>query len=183
MHKMEIMAKGSIMQDFLAMAQKRYSCRNFLSQTVDDSAIQTILEAGRVAPTCVNRQPWHAWVLQKEADLTRAYTTTSCKFGAPLIIAVGVKPQGGWVRSFDAHDFCDVDGAIVVTHMIFAAQSLGLSSCWVGWFDEPALHTAFPEMQGWRMLALLEIGYASSEGVPHERHFQRKPIVELVDRL
>ena len=37
----------------------RYSCRNFLSQEVEEEKLYNIIEAARLAPSGVNVQPWH----------------------------------------------------------------------------------------------------------------------------
>ena len=44
---------------FLKIEKKRCSCRNFNDQQVPEETLQYILEAGRVAPTGVNKQPQH----------------------------------------------------------------------------------------------------------------------------
>lgn len=168
------------MQSFLELARARYSCRSFDSKPVESEKITKILQAGQVAPTCVNRQPWHAWVIQGAKALSRAYEATRYNFDAPLIIAVGVKPGSGWTRHCDEHDFVDVDGAIVTTHMMLEAQDLGLYSTWVGYFDPKVLADSFEEMKDYRMLAMLEIGYPSPQGVPSARHEERKSLGELV---
>lgn len=93
---------------------------------------------------------------------------------------MGVKPGSGWTRHCDEHDFVDVDGAIVATHMMLEAQDLGLYSTWVGYFDPKVLADSFEEMKGYRMLAMLEIGYPSAQGVPSTRHEERKSLNELV---
>lgn len=43
--------------DFLEIAKKRYSVRNFQPKKVEKEKLLKILEAGRVAPTAANRQP------------------------------------------------------------------------------------------------------------------------------
>ena len=51
------------MNDFLSLARDRYSCREFTDQPVEAQKIDALLEAARLAPTAVNKQPWHAWVI------------------------------------------------------------------------------------------------------------------------
>ncbi len=43
--------------DFLSLAKKRYACRSYKKQAVEQEKLDLILEAGRVAPTGANRQP------------------------------------------------------------------------------------------------------------------------------
>ena len=51
---------------FLELAKKRCSCRNFNDQQVPEETLQYILEAGRVAPTGVNKQPQHILVIRSK---------------------------------------------------------------------------------------------------------------------
>ena len=51
---------------FLDLAKKRYSCRKLSAQPVEEEKLQKILEAGNLAPTAVNKQPFHIWVLKSE---------------------------------------------------------------------------------------------------------------------
>lgn len=43
--------------DFLELVKKRYSVRKFSDKKVEQSKLDLILEAERVAPTAVNYQP------------------------------------------------------------------------------------------------------------------------------
>lgn len=46
--------------------KKRYSTRNFSEKEIQDSAINNILEAGRLAVSWVNVQPWHFIVVKSQ---------------------------------------------------------------------------------------------------------------------
>lgn len=61
---------------FLDLARARYSCRSFSEKPVERAKIDAIVQAGICAPTCVNRQPWHAWVITSADGLARAYAST-----------------------------------------------------------------------------------------------------------
>lgn len=61
--------------DFNTVLQRRYSCRKFLAQAVEPEKIDRILEAGRIAPTALNKQPLH--------------------------LVVGCHPADVWVRRYD----------------------------------------------------------------------------------
>ena len=56
---------------FLELAKKRCSCRNFNDQQVPEETLQYILEAGRVAPTGVNKQPQHILVVRSKEGLAK----------------------------------------------------------------------------------------------------------------
>ena len=46
--------------------QERYSVRNFQDKPIPDEVINDILEAGRLAPSWINTQPWH-FIVVKDA--------------------------------------------------------------------------------------------------------------------
>lgn len=45
--------------DFQDVLNRRYSCRAFSEREVEGEKVERILEAGRIAPTAVNKQPMH----------------------------------------------------------------------------------------------------------------------------
>ena len=51
------------MNDFLSLAQKRYAVRSYLPKPVEAEKLERILEAGRVAPTAKNTQPFRFLVV------------------------------------------------------------------------------------------------------------------------
>lgn len=171
--------------DFKELSFARYSCRQLCNRPVEEEKINTILEVARLAPTAVNKQPFHLWVLRSEEALAKAASATRSTFGGKVIIAVGSKSDEAWVRRFDGHNFAEIDAAIVATHIMMEVTDLGLASTWIGSFDAPRMRELFPEMQGYELIALFPIGYASDEsaGQPSVRHAQRKPIEYLATTL
>jgi nitroreductase len=71
--------------------------------------------------------------------------------------------------------YCIQDASIVTTYAMLAATALGLSSTWVGTFDEEAAARAVGVMKGKRPVAILPIGYAaeSPESTP------RRPVSDI----
>ena len=171
------------MTDFLALARERYSCRKFTDAPVEDEKIAAILAAGMCAPTAVNKQPWHAWVLRDEAALAKLNETTPFGFGAKVVIVLGAKRDEGYTRKYDGYQFADVDAAIVGAHMMLEAQDLGLGTTWVGHFDEPAMHQAFAQMDGYKLLAMFPLGYPSPDYEPAALHLASRPADEMIDWL
>lgn len=169
--------------EFETLIRERFSCRSLSDRPVEPEKIRAILEAGRVAPTAVNRQPFHLWVLQSDQAKEAVASVTKFTFGAPVFILVGVKTEDAWVRPFDKANFGDVDGAIVATHMMEAITNEGLASTWVGFFDAPKLQELLPATAGHDLVALFPVGYAAEDGQPSERHEKRKPLEELVTTL
>lgn len=171
------------MTDFLSLARDRYSCRAFTEKPVEPEKIDALLEAAVVAPTAVDKQPWHAWVFETPEAVQRLAACTRFHFGARVIIAVGAKADEAWVRKYDGRNFADVDASIVATHIMLAAHDLGLGTTWVGHFDAPAVKEAFPEMADYDLVALFPLGYPAPDGGPSAQHDKRRDVADLVTRV
>ena len=50
------------MKDFLELCAERFSARLFTDAPVSEADLQYVLEAVRLAPSAVNRQPWR-WLV------------------------------------------------------------------------------------------------------------------------
>ena len=167
--------------NFMELTTARYSCRKFTSQPVPEEKLNRILSAGLNAPTAVNKQPFHIWVMKSEQAKEAVRSVTACHFGAETFLVVGGKPEDGWIRTFDGYHFADVDAAIAATHMMLAVTAQGLATTWVGCFDAPKLISLCPQMEGYNLIAIFPIGYPD-EG-PSPRHGERKNKSEIVSEI
>jgi len=163
--------------DFLALAGKRYSVRAYKTDQVEDGKLQKVLEAARIAPTAHNLQPFQFIVIHtkgKEAELRRIYSA-SWFVQAPIVIcACGMSSQS-WVRS-DGRNYCDVDVAIAMEHLILAAADLSLGTCWIGAFNPDAAREVLSLPDGVEPIVFTPLGYPDDE----PRLKKRKSIDELV---
>jgi nitroreductase len=169
--------------DFLHLAKERYSCRKLSDQPVEQEKIRQILEAAQAAPTAHNKQPEKIWVISNPENIRKIHEATPCTFGAGLFLVVGADPAQGWVREFDGRNFADIDAAIIGTHIMLAAEDLGLHSTWVGAFDPNVMKKNFPDMDGFDLIAIFPIGYALPEAHPSRLHGDRKKIEDIVEFL
>ena len=90
-----------IPMDFTTLIQNRYSCRAFATMPVEQEKVDRVLEAGRIAPTAVNRQPVHVWAVSDPGVLEAIKGVTRSNYGAPLLLVVGCRPADAWVRRYD----------------------------------------------------------------------------------
>lgn len=171
------------MSDFMTLARERYSCRKFSDAPIEAEKIDALLEAAVLAPTAVNKQPWHAWLLTSPEDAQAFSGLTRYSFGAKTFLVIGGKADEAWTRRYDGRNFADVDASIVATHVMLAAHDLGLGTTWVASFDAPALRRAFPQMEGYDLVAVFPLGYPAEDVEPAPMHTMRKPVDEMVTRL
>ncbi|MDE5642617.1 MAG: nitroreductase family protein [Muribaculaceae bacterium] len=166
---------------FHALAQDRRSCRDYLSTPVDRSLLLAILDAARLAPSAVNRQPVRYIVLDANDPgvrdmILKVYGRQWIATAPVYIIAVGMHGQA-WHRPCDGKDHTDVDVAIAVEHLCLAAAALGLGSCWVCNFEAPELHRLLGMPDDEEPVAVIPVGYPAETDVPRRG---RKSLDEIV---
>ncbi len=162
---------------FIEIASKRYSARAYKFIPVEDEKLQKVLEAGRLAPTACNLQPFRLIVIYTKGrgeELRRIYGARWF-VQAPIVICIcGILSQS-WVRR-DGKNYCDVDVTIAMDHLILAAADLGLGTCWVGAFNPGEARSILGLPDDVEPIAFTPLGY------PDDRpgHKRRKSMDELV---
>jgi nitroreductase len=163
--------------DFLELARKRYSVRSYRRDPVEKEKLERILEAGRLAPTAVNIQPFQLLVIHtagREAELLQIYNK-KWFVQAPIVISACGIPGKSWVRK-DGKNYNDVDVAIVMDHLILAATAEGLGTCWIGAFSAVAAKEVLRLPERVEPIAFTPLGYAADR--PPAK--KRKVLSELV---
>lgn len=167
--------------EFKEVVKARYSCRSYIDRQVPEEALKAILEAGRLAPTAKNLQEHHVYVLQSEEALAKVDAWSHCRFGAPTVLAVTYDKNNVYTYPGSNRQSGIEDAAIVATHMMLAAKDEGVDSCWLNAVHMDELHEALGLPENEDIVMLLDLGYASLEGLkPAWRHFERKPLSETV---
>jgi len=107
------------------VVENRRSIRKYKDTPVTDDQIIKILEAARVAPSAMHKQPWH-FIIVKDAE-TRQKVAGGQGFAsvAPVIIvALGdSEASPSWWQN---------DVGIAFEHVMLAAANEGLGTCWMG---------------------------------------------------
>lgn len=167
--------------DFLALAKDRYSMRKFDGRPLSQEDIDKILEAGIVAPTAKNLQPFKIFVVKSDESLKKLKRCTHCDFGTKTAFFVCYDKEECWIRETDGENSGFVDGSIVTTHMMLEAASIGVGSTWVMWFDADKARLEFSLPENLVPVAFLVCGYPSEDAEPSSRHFLRKAKDDVVE--
>jgi nitroreductase len=158
--------------DVFEAIRTRKSIRKFRLKSIPDEKLEMILEAGRLAPSAGNRQPWRFVVVKDpERRKTIAKAADSQMFIADasvIVVALG-DPEASlrWFRQ---------DIMIAVEHMVLAATALGYGTCWIGAFNEEEVKRLLRVPEDLKVIALLPIGFPDETPAPRER----KPLKEIV---
>lgn len=163
---------------FLELAKKRYSVRSYLDKPVEKEKLLQVLEAARIAPSAVNKQPWHFIVVTDKIiknKIAETYPRDWFKT-VPAVIVVCGDHSKSWKRN-DGKDHCDIDVAIAIDHMTLAATDLGLGTCRVCAFDAKQCHKALELPENLEVVALLPIGYPADTAPESKKRMELSEIV------
>ena len=109
---------------------ERRSVRSYAPQQITPDELETILEAGRSAPSGMNQQSAIAVAVQSKAELAQlaelakaaAHQDHNPFYDAPTVILVFAKMTN--LAPME-------DGCTAIENMLLAAHSLGLGACWI----------------------------------------------------
>ena len=165
---------------FQDLAERRRSVRAYKPDDVPDDLLQQVLDAGRLAPSACNKQPWRFIVVRSET-VRRALGAAYARewfWKAPLVIAVCILPKEAWTRSHDGKNYAMADGALAMDHLQLAAAELGLGTCWIGAFDPAAAREILGLPDGVEIVGMTPLGFPDVEANPRVR--SRRPLGETV---
>ncbi|NTV53283.1 MAG: nitroreductase [Candidatus Firestonebacteria bacterium] len=164
--------------NFLELAKARYSVRAYKSDPVPEELLQQVLEAARLAPTAVSRQPFQILVVHtagRKEEILKFYPR-EWLVQAPLLIGICTLPGEAWVRKYDQKNYAEVDATIAFDHLIMAATDAGLGTCWIAAFDPQAARQIFNLPPNVEPLLFTPLGYPA--GKPG--HKPRKSLDALI---
>ncbi|GHU90415.1 nitroreductase [Clostridia bacterium] len=166
---------------FQQLATDRYSVRTYKTTPVEQEKIDKILELGRIAPTARNNQPQRIKVIQTAEELAIVDEFTPCRFGAPLVLLVCYdKTVCAPAPAFGTGGTGQVDASIVTSHLLFAAEELGLGTLWVMHFDPEKASELFGLPENIVPMAVLDVGYPADDAKPAPPHSQREPLAAML---
>ncbi len=156
----------------LQAIKTRRSTRRYRDIDVSDDMLFQVLDAGRLAPTGGNMQPWEFIVIRNRQQIDKIIETTFTGFdrknsrsqtwlkSAPLLIAVCMDYKRTVARYGEmGKKIALLDTAAAVENMLLAAAALELGSCWVSGFAENELAEILAVPEHLEIIALLPLGY------------------------
>lgn len=167
------------------LMEKRESVRNYdFSKKVELEVVKRILNAGRLAPSAVNKQPWKFIVVSSEFMLNQIYTCYHRDWfkQAPHVLIVKGSKNDAWTRGYDGYNSLETDLTIAMDHMILAAEFEGVSTCWIEAFDINMLRKVLKLQEDECVYAMTPLGYSEDEYVRMGKK-SRKSMDEIVEYL
>ena len=153
----------------LEAIRRRRSVRQYTGESIPREDLEKIVDAGRMAATGYNAQPWDFIVVTEQKMIDKLKVAAEWMDKAGAIIAVVLDPSTRfWLE----------DGSAAVENILIASTALGYGSCWLEGYTLP-LEEEFKELLGVpaekRLLTLVPIG------VPVEWPTrEKKPLAEVI---
>ena len=175
--------KSYTKNDFLKLAESRFSIRQFLDKPVEQEKIDALLRVAQIAPTAENKQPQKIYIVTKEEDRKKLKTVSKYTFNAPMYFIVCCDKNKAWKQKNEDYISTEIDGSIVTTHIILEAHDLGLGSVVVRNFETENLKKLFNIPENMVPISLLPIGYPKEGVKPSKLHFTKNDIKDMVEYL
>ncbi len=162
-----MLEKGLHLDTFEAIGKRR-SVRKYTGDPIPKEDLEKIVDAGRLAASGSNKQPWEFIVVTEAEVINRLKVAALWMDKAAAIIAVVMDPTSRWWLE---------DGSAAIQNILLASTALGYGSCWLEGYTLPR-EEEFKELlgipKGKRLLTLIPIG------VPVEWPTKEKKPLEAV---
>ena len=171
-----------VVDAYLALVSKR-DTRRYAERAIPEDLVRRLLEAGRLAGSSRNRQPWRFVIVADPALCERlaglVYRPGNVR-GAALVIALVVSGRGP--VAFDA--------GRAAQNMMLAAWNDGVVSCPNGMPDPAPVGELLGLGEGERVVVVLSFGFPHGARDPAARtpeqwaaRADRRPLEEVAERL
>ncbi|MBE7081479.1 MAG: NAD(P)H nitroreductase [Clostridiales bacterium] len=175
-------------EQFSLLVNNRQSCRDFNDKPIDKETLDKIVSLGLLAPSACNSQPWKLYVVTEEnarkkvahslQDMMMNKFTNKAQAFIVLAEREATLKLGASLK-FDRNHFVKYDIGQICAYLTLGAESLGVSSCIIGWINEKELKQAIsmPEDQSCKIV--IALGYSDID----KRKKSRKDFETLVELI
>lgn len=171
------------MDTWLAITSRRDG-RRYRPTPVPPDTIGRILDAGRLAGSARNHQPWVFILVESDearGAVSGAVYRSELVTSAPLVIAIVVQPSGGLI---------DFDAGRAAQNMMLAAWDAGIDCCPNGIAAPESLARSLNLSPEEKPVVVLSMGYPEKEHTPEDhspeewsRRARRRPLGEVARRV
>jgi len=141
--------------EFFEVVKQRKSVREYSDKKVDKATLEKVIDAGRVAATARNEQPWEFIISSDRKILNKI--CSMCPNGpfikdAPHLIAVFSKDTKYYIE----------DCSAATQNMLLAIEALGLGGCWVAGDKKDYIEEVrkiFNVPEGYKLVSMISVGY------------------------
>jgi nitroreductase len=169
-------------KEMLDLIIRRQSDRKYSNRLIETEKLERIIEAGRMAPSACNAQPWKFIIVTDPKLIEQIAEAASAKLigmnmfvsQAPAQIVI-VRENSNFSSkvgsTIKSKDYSHIDIGIASENICLQARAEGIGSCIIGWFDEKQLRKILGIPSSKRVELIITLGYSLSE----HRNKKRKP--------
>jgi len=169
--------------EFYETLRRRHSVRAYHGDPIEPGAMERILGAANLAPSAGGLQAYQVYLVQdpaaKEALCLAAYDQSFIEEAPVVLVFCAAPARAKRYGERGAALYAIQDATIAAAYVQLAAAAEGLSTCWVGAFDEGRACAALGAPEGERPVVILPLGRAAEEPA----QVARRPLDELVRRV
>lgn len=151
--------------DFFEVVRNRRSIRKYKEKSVEKEKLERILEAARLAPSAMNRQPYQIFLVTNKEILSKISSVCNQDWKAPVMMVMVSIPKEAWVRD-DGEEYWKADAAIALHQVSLAAYAEGLGTCWIAAFKEKEVKEILGIDFDSRVAFLSPLGYPAENKGP-----------------
>ncbi|MEK7867990.1 MAG: nitroreductase family protein [Candidatus Omnitrophota bacterium] len=151
--------------EFFEVVKNRKSVREYSDKEVEKELIEKIVDAGRLAATARNEQPWEFIVTSEKKILKKI---------------CGICPNGPFIKdvshlvavfSKDTKYYLE-DCSAATQNMLLAIEALGLGGCWVAGDKKDYaedIRKIFNMPDNYKLVSMITVGHPKKEEKPHAK--------------
>ena len=112
----------------------RTSIRQYQDRPVEQEKVEQLLRAAMAAPTAVNKQPWHFYVLNTKEAINRLADASQRGSDMVRSAALVIVVCGDMDKALEgkAREYWIQDTSAATENLLLAAHALGLGAVWTG---------------------------------------------------
>lgn len=184
---METLTSENILEknETLKTIYSRRAVRSYTDKVVPKEIIEQLLDAGRMAPSAINKQPWKFYVVINK-DMVKEFSDEIGKVAAKhfhLSFAAGIlkvtdavfhgAPVVIFITAPNDNEWASLDIGMCSQNIMLAAKSLGLETCPVGmgkYVEETPSFSKLNIPRTENILLSIIVGYGKEKTSVHPRN-------------
>ena len=173
---------------FNELVMRRQSCRDFNDKPLSQEVVEKIVSLSLNAPSACNSQPWKVYQIldgEKMKEVAKSLQENGHNLftdKAKAFIALAEKDatlKESISQRFDRNHFVKYDIGELIAYITLSAESMGVSSCIIGWVNQEKLKRAINMPDGEICNIVIALGYSD---IP-TREKKRKPQEDMVVKI
>ena len=155
--------------DFYQAIRGRRTIRRYSEQAISQEVLTRIVDAGRMAASAGNSQPWKFIIVQDPELLPQIFDCVA------WLAAAGDPPEGSRPTAYlvilgdtSIRPKYQSDCAAAMQNMSLAAHAEGMGSCWIGSIKREKVKELLGIPDAMEIYAILSLGYPEESPVSEE---------------